>query len=206
MLVPNRKNSILKIASAAVFLGSSFLMSLPLAAQFLYPASIFDASYDDFWPSRGCNPEIMKTTACILQIAIDDSLDSSNFAQAVQASDLMEDLSKDIGEIKFTVLIPKNSTLSAATWENLLKSENKDELKHFVKSHIIRGQITEENVREGEVRTWAGNSIRIQNPSATGVTLVGENGASDTVSTGDASNPGNGIVILLETAMVQPNL
>jgi Fasciclin domain len=206
MPVTNRKNPIFKIASAAVVLGSSLLVSLPLGAQFLYPSPIFDASYNDFWSSRGCDPDIMKTIACTLQMAIDDGLDYRNFAQVVQASGLMEDLSKDSGEIKFTVLIPKNSTLSAATWENLLKSENKDELKHFVKSHIIRGQITEENVREGEVRTWAGNSIRIQNPSATGVTLVGENGASDTVSTGDASNPGNGIVIFLEIAMVQPNL
>jgi Fasciclin domain len=138
MPVTNRKNPIFKIASAAVVLGSSLLVSLPLGAQFLYPSPIFDASYNDFWSSRGCDPDIMKTIACTLQMAIDDGLDYRNFAQVVQASGLMEDLSKDSGEIKFTVLIPKNSTLSAATWENLLKSENKDELKHCQISYHSR--------------------------------------------------------------------
>ncbi|MGB5897553.1 MAG: fasciclin domain-containing protein [Geitlerinemataceae cyanobacterium] len=176
-------------------------MSLPSIAQFLYPSGIFSASYDDFRGSRGCDPNIMKTIACALQGAIDDGLDYRYFARAVKASGLMKDLSERSSDIEFTVFVPKNSALSRKQWDKLL--ENEDELVRFVKSHIVRGQITEEHFQEGEVRTLAGSSVRLQSQSANEALLTGEDGTARTL---DASNPGNGIVIKIDRALVKPNL
>lgn len=187
--------------AAAVLMSSSVLVGLPSIAQFLYPPGIFSASYDDFRGNRGCDPNIMKTIACALQGAMDDGLDYRYFARAVRESGLMDDLSERSNDIEFTVFVPKNSALSRETWDKLL--ENEDELVRFVKSHIVRGQITEERFQEGEVRTLARNSVGLQSQSANEARLIGEDSTARSVN---AFNPGNGMIILIDRALVQPDL
>ncbi|MBE9039956.1 fasciclin domain-containing protein [Oscillatoriales cyanobacterium LEGE 11467] len=179
------------------------------AAQlYLYPAPIFARSYNPSTMTANCDRQIRNTITCQLEGAINDRLDYRQFAGVFKNTNLMDDLAEtdsSVGTIEFTVLMPTNRALPEETWEWLQSSENEDEAERFVKAHIVEGQISPEAVEEGSFVTLAGNTVDIKVETAERIRLTGEMG-SLVVDKTDALNPGNGVAIKIDKALVQPNL
>lgn len=190
-----------------------WVFNSPILAQD-YGYDIFSPSFSIFDIPRSCEPRLQETVACRLEVAMIDRLEYSSFAQAVESSRIMKDLSQSNSDrdIEFTLLVPPNDALPENVWESLQERENKDELERFVKSHIVRGKIGEAEINKGEVRALAENLIQVRDVSETGVTFIGENGEEIKVQTNDEGgdrkiiHAGNGVLIFIDRVLVQPKL
>lgn len=199
---------LLAVSSTVALLATTMgVLNSPIFAQGYDFPILSPSFYTGDWP-RSCDPSIQATIACRLEIEKNDRLSSRKFAEAVEAADLIEDLSQPNSdrEIEFTVLVPANHALSDDIWNSLLEPANKEELVRFVKSHIIRGKIEEKDVTKGEIRAWGGNLIQIRDVSADSVSFSGANGEEIRVAAARIIHAGNGIIIFLDRVLVLPEL
>jgi uncharacterized surface protein with fasciclin (FAS1) repeats len=86
----------------------------------------------------------------------------SKLVAALKAADLVDTLA---GDGPFTVFAPTNAAfakLPKGTLENLLKPENKEQLKKLLTYHVVSGSVTSKMLKNGQkVATVEGSSISI---------------------------------------------
>jgi uncharacterized surface protein with fasciclin (FAS1) repeats len=87
----------------------------------------------------------------------------SKLVAALKAADLVDTLA---GDGPFTVFAPTNAAfakLPKGTLENLLKPENKEQLKKLLTYHVVSGSVTSKMLKNGQkVATLEGSSISIK--------------------------------------------
>jgi uncharacterized surface protein with fasciclin (FAS1) repeats len=86
----------------------------------------------------------------------------TTLVKALKAADLVDTLA---GEGPFTVFAPTNDAfakLPKATLANLLKPENKEELKKVLTYHVVPGTVTSKALKSGAVATVEGSNVTVK--------------------------------------------
>ena len=104
---------------------------------------------------------ILPESDSILEVAT--SAGSFNtLAAALEAADLIDALS---GEGPFTVFAPTDEAFAAlpeGTVENLLKPENKDQLRSILLYHVVDGRVfADQAIKAGEAETLQGAEVKV---------------------------------------------
>ncbi len=120
-------------------------------------------------------------------------------AAALKAADLVGALK---GPGPFTVFAPTDAAfakLPPGTLDNLLKPENKDQLKSILLYHVVSGKIMAADIKgTAKPATLQGATLDIK-ASASGVTV---NGAKVTTADVGASN---GVIHVIDAVVLPPN-
>lgn len=135
----------------------------------------------------------------IVQTATDSS-NLTTLVKAVQAADLVGTLN---GQGPFTVFAPDNNAfnkLPAGTVDNLLKPENKEQLRSILTYHVVAGNIRSGDLKDGQtVTTVNGQTLMVK--ISNGKPMI--NNAN--VVTADVS-ASNGTVHIIDTVLMPTNL
>ena len=102
-----------------------------------------------------------KTAKTIVDIAA-KSKSFTTLVSALKAADLVETLA---GEGPYTVFAPTNAAfakLGKAKLKELLKPENKEQLKKILTYHVVSGAKTSKTLKSGKVETVEGSSITVK--------------------------------------------
>ena len=86
----------------------------------------------------------------------------STLVKALKAADLVDTLA---GEGPFTVFAPTNkafASLPKGTLANLLKPENKEQLKKILTYHVVSGAVTSKDLKSGPVDSVEGGKITVK--------------------------------------------
>lgn len=123
--------------------------------------------------------------------------DFSTLVAAVKAAGLVEALS---GEGLFTVFAPTNEAfekLPDGTVENLLKPENKEQLKSILTYHVVSGEIKASDISDGAtaIETLQGTTLDVTKTES-GLTVDGAN-----VTTADLKTS-NGVMHVIDTVVM----
>jgi uncharacterized surface protein with fasciclin (FAS1) repeats len=154
-------------------------------------------------PTAEATQEAMETEAAmeepgtIVEVAAANE-DFSTLVAAVEAAGLVETLS---GEGPFTVFAPTNdafAALPAGVLDALLLPENKDTLTKILTYHVVAGEVTSDQITDGDVPTVEGQNVTVS--TAEGVTV---NGATVIAADVDASN---GVIHVIDAVLIPPDV
>jgi uncharacterized surface protein with fasciclin (FAS1) repeats len=154
-------------------------------------------------PTAEATQEAMETEAAmeepgtIVEVAAANE-DFSTLVAAVEAAGLVETLS---GEGPFTVFAPTNEAFAAlpeGVLDALLLPENKDTLTKILTYHVVAGEVTSDQITDGDVATVEGQSVTLS--TAEGVTV---NGATVIAADVDASN---GVIHVIDAVLIPPDV
>ena len=122
----------------------------------------------------------------------------TTLAKALTAADLVSTLK---GPGPFTVFAPTDEAfakLPAGTLDNLLKPENKDQLRRILTYHVVPGKVLAANVTNvSSAKAVSGDSLPIQVNGST--VMVGK---ARVVKTDIAAS--NGVIHVIDTVMLPP--
>ncbi|MCU0667424.1 MAG: fasciclin domain-containing protein [Patescibacteria group bacterium] len=125
----------------------------------------------------------------------------STLVAAVEAAGLVETLQ---GDGPFTVLAPTNDAfakLPAGTLDTLLKPENKDQLTSILTYHVISGDITSDQLTNGQVvKTVQGQDLTVEITDGK-VYFVDAKGGKAMVTTADVDTS-NGTVHIIDSVLL----
>lgn len=124
--------------------------------------------------------------------------DFSTLVTAVQAADLVDTLSS---EGPFTVFAPTNEAFEAlpeGVLDALLLEENVDVLTSILTYHVIEGEVTSDQVTDGDVATVEGQSITLSTEDGVMV-----NDATVVIADVDASN---GVIHAIDAVLIPPDV
>lgn len=149
-------------------------------------------------PSEAMTEEAVDETGTIVDVAVAN--DFNTLVAAVTAADLGETLS---GEGPFTVFAPTDDAFAAlpeGLLDALLLPENKDTLTSILTYHVVAGEVTSDQVTEGDVATVEGEAIAITTPDGA---VVLNDTATVTAVDVDASN---GVIHVIDGVLVPPSV
>lgn len=149
-------------------------------------------------PSEAMTEEAVDETGTIVDVAVAN--DFNTLVAAVTAADLGETLS---GEGPFTVFAPTDDAFAAlpeGLLDALLLPENKDTLTSILTYHVVAGEVTSDQVTEGDVDTVEGEAIAITTPDGA---VVLNDTATVTAVDVDASN---GVIHVIDGVLVPPSV
>jgi uncharacterized surface protein with fasciclin (FAS1) repeats len=129
----------------------------------------------------------------IVDVASADT-DFSTLVAAIDAAGLVDTLS---GEGPYTVFAPTNEAFAAlppGVLDALLLPENKDTLTKILTYHVVDGEVTSDQITDGDVPTLEGESVTVS--TADGVTV---NGAMVVAADVAASN---GVIHVIDAVLV----
>ena len=142
--------------------------------------------------------EMPMTTSPDIVAVASETESLSTLVQAVQAAGLVETLQ---GDGPFTVFAPTNAAfeaLPAGTLENLLKPENREQLRSILTYHVVSGKVMSTDLTDGmNAATVAGGDVMVN--TTNGVRL--NNAASVTTADVPASN---GVVHIIDAVLMPP--
>ncbi len=149
-------------------------------------------------PSEAMTEEAVDETGTIVDVAVAN--DFNTLVAAVTAADLGETLS---GEGPFTVFAPTDDAFAAlpeGLLDALLLPENKDTLTSILTYHVVAGEVTSDQVTEGNADTVQGEAIAITTPDGA---VVLNDTATVTAVDVDASN---GVIHVIDGVLVPPSV
>jgi uncharacterized surface protein with fasciclin (FAS1) repeats len=127
--------------------------------------------------------------------------DLSTLVTAVKAAGLVETLQ---GDGPFTVFAPTNAAfaaLPAGTLDTLLQPANKDQLTGILTYHVVAGDITSDQLKDGQVvETVNGQKLTV-NVRDGKVTITDAKGGTATVVTADV-DASNGVVHVIDAVLL----
>ncbi len=121
----------------------------------------------------------------------------STLVTALKAADLVETLS---AEGPYTVFAPTNAAFAKipkATLANLLKPENKEQLKKVLTYHVVSGAVTSKMLKSGKVATVEGGNVTVKISGK----KVRVNNANVIMADVKASN---GVIHAIDTVLMPP--
>ncbi len=121
----------------------------------------------------------------------------STLVTALKAADLVETLS---AEGPYTVFAPTNAAFAKipkATLANLLKPENKEQLKKVLTYHVVSGAMTSKMLKSGKVATVEGGNVTVKISGK----KVRVNNANVIMANVKASN---GVIHAIDTVLMPP--
>jgi uncharacterized surface protein with fasciclin (FAS1) repeats len=127
--------------------------------------------------------------------------DLSTLVTAVKAADLVSTLQ---GEGPYTVFAPTNAAfaaLPAGTLDTLLEPANKSQLSGILTYHVVAGDITSDQLKDGQVvKTVNGQDLTV-NVRDGKVTITDAKGGTATVVTADV-DASNGVVHVIDAVLL----
>ncbi len=168
-------------------LGIYTLVGLPILAQSYYPPMVFfqPLAYPNY-PQRNENGNLVDTLA--------SGNNFKNLVAEVEAAGLTEELKQQ----QLTVLAPSDEAFNALPDEVFDKfSEPANRLK-VLQYHLISGKVTQEDIKQGKVKTLAGEAIAISQNNGN-LTL---NNAQTTFPSTVATN---GVIIEIDKVLLPPD-
>lgn len=154
MVIKKQKNN-LKILGFLMAIGAGALVGLPAAAQYYYGPSIFSPVV--YSPTRGSLLAQLKQMDC--------NVLASLLAKAPK--NLAERINE--GE-SLTIIAPTDAAFEkfgSPALEDLMKPENKEKLVEFLSYHLVVGQISEADIKAGQIKTLSGVRLFLQADAAT---------------------------------------
>ncbi len=148
--------------------------------------------------SRGESQVVAQKASTIVDIAASNP-NFSILVEAVKAAGLVETLS---GSTELTVFAPTNAAFEAlpkGTLEELLKPENKEQLRQILTYHVVPGDLQSKSLRSGELKTVEGSPVAIRVKDG----KVKVNNANVIGADVDASN---GVIHVIDKVILPPNL
>ena len=150
----------------------------------------------------------MYPTKNIVENAV-NSKDHTTLVAAVKAADLVTVLQSDG---PFTVFAPTNAafnTLPKGAVDNLLKSENKEQLQAVLKYHVVAGKISavdltkmiKDNGGKATLKTVQGDNLYASLDKKGGVWIWDENGGKAMVTIADV-NQSNGVIHVIDHVLM----
>lgn len=124
--------------------------------------------------------------------------DFTTLVAAVEAADLVDTLS---GDGPFTVFAPTNEAFEAlpdGVLDALLLEENVDVLTSILTYHVVEGEVTSDQITDGEVATVEGQSVTL---STEGGVMVNE--ATVVIADVEASN---GVIHAIDAVLIPPDV
>jgi uncharacterized surface protein with fasciclin (FAS1) repeats len=124
----------------------------------------------------------------------------TTLVKALKAAELVETLA---GEGPFTVFAPTNEAfakLPKATLANLLKPENKEQLKKILTYHVVSGVVTSQMLKAGQIDTLEGSKITVKVKKGSKAPIVTLNNA--TIKAGAKAT--NGIIYAIDSVIMPP--
>jgi uncharacterized surface protein with fasciclin (FAS1) repeats len=126
------------------------------------------------------------------------SEDFSTLVAAVDAAGLVETLS---GDGPFTVFAPTNDAFDAlpdGVLDALLLPENEEVLTSILTYHVVEGEVTSDQISDGDVATVEGQSVTISTENGV---MVNE----ATVVTADVE-ASNGVIHVIDAVLIPPDV
>jgi uncharacterized surface protein with fasciclin (FAS1) repeats len=154
MVIKNQKNKLKKLG-CLMAIGAGVLVGLPAAAQYYYGPSIFSPVV--YSPTRGPLLAQIKQLDC--------NVLASLLAKAPK--NLLDRLNK--GE-SITIIAPTDAAFEefgSQALEDLMKPENKEKLGEFLSYHLVAGQISEADIKAGQIKTLSGVRVFLEADAAT---------------------------------------
>lgn len=150
----------------------------------------------------------MYPTKNIVENAV-NSKDHTTLVAAVKAADLVGVLQSDG---PFTVFAPTNEAfnmLPKGAVDNLLKSENKDQLQAVLKYHVVPGRVSamdltkmiKDNGGKATLKTVQGNNLYASLDKKGNVWIWDENGGKAMVTIADV-NQSNGVIHVIDHVLM----
>ena len=139
----------------------------------------------------------MDEPGTIVEVASSNE-DFSTLVAAVDAAGLVETLD---GEGPFTVFAPTNEAFEAlpeGVLDALLLPENEDVLTSVLTYHVVSGEITSDEITDGDVETVEGQSVTISTENGV---MVNE----ATVVTADVE-ASNGVIHVIDAVLIPPDV
>jgi len=124
--------------------------------------------------------------------------DFSTLVAAVQAADLVDTLSSDG---PFTVFAPTNDAFDAlpeGVLDALLLEENVDVLTSILTYHVVEGEVTSDQVTDGDVATVEGQTVTLSTENGVMV-----NEATVVIADVEASN---GVIHAIDAVLIPPDV
>ena len=124
--------------------------------------------------------------------------DFSTLVAAVQAADLVDTLSSDG---PFTVFAPTNEAFEAlpeGVLDALLLEENVDVLTSILTYHVLEGEVTSDQVTDGDVATVEGQTVTLSTEDGVMV-----NEATVVIADVEASN---GVIHAIDAVLIPPDV
>ena len=149
-------------------------------------------------PSEAMSEEAATDPGTIVDVAVAN--DFNTLVAAVTAADLGETLS---AEGPYTVFAPTDEAFAAlpeGLLDALLLPENKDALTSILTYHVVAGEVTSDQVTEGNADTVQGEAIAITTPD--GAVVLNETATVTAVDV-DASN---GVIHVIDGVLVPPSV
>ena len=141
-----------------------------------------------------------KAGKTIVDLAVGNS-SFSTLVAALKAADLVDTLA---GEGPFTVFAPTNKAFAKipkATLANLLKPENKEQLKKILTYHVVSGAVTAKMLKSGPVDSVEGGKIAVKVAKKGSKMSVRVNNANVIQANVKASN---GYIHAIDTVIMPP--
>ena len=150
----------------------------------------------------------MYPTKNIVENAV-NSKDHTTLVAAVKAADLVPVLQSDG---PFTVFAPTNEAfnmLPKGAVDNLLKTENKDQLQGVLKYHVVPGRVTatdlikmiKDNGGKATLKTVQGDNLYASLDSKSNVWIWDEKGGKAMVTIADV-NQSNGVIHVIDHVLM----
>jgi uncharacterized surface protein with fasciclin (FAS1) repeats len=140
-----------------------------------------------------------QSTAKDVVALIDNNPSLKTLATTIDEADLKDTL-EQAGP--YTIFAPSDrafAALPAATRQRLLKAENRTLLRQILTYHVVPGKLTASQLKSGQVKTQAGNSVNVQ-----------VNGQQVKVNQSQVTQPdlqaANGVVHIVDRILLPPNV
>lgn len=154
MVIKNQKSK-LKNLGCLMAIGAGVLVGLPAAAQYYYGPSIFSPVV--YSPTRGSLLAQLKQMDCNVLASLLAKAPKSLAARINEGESL-------------TIIAPTDAAFEkfgSPMVEDLMKPENKDKLVEFLSYHVVVGQISEADIKAGQINTLSGVKIFLDADSNT---------------------------------------
>lgn len=168
-------------------LGINALIAFPLVAQSYYPPMVFfqPLAYPNY-PQRNENSNLADSLA--------NGDNFQNLVAEVEAAGLTEELKQQ----QLTVLAPSDeafNTLSDEVFDKFSEPANRLKVLQY---HLIPGEVTKEDIKQGKVKTLAGEAISISQDEGN-LTL------NDAQTTFPSTVATNGVIIEIDRVLLPPD-
>lgn len=165
----------------------STLTGLPTLAQGFYPPLyLFQPQAGSNYPYRDSNGDLLNT--------LQGESDFENLVDGLEQTGLTETLQTE----QFTVLAPTDAAFDALPNEVFDKLSEPENLNRVLKYHLVAGEVSENEIAQGEVQTVEGSTVTIaQNNNA--VSLNEATAEQPPIQTT------NGVIIRIDKVLLPPD-
>ncbi|MCT7951705.1 fasciclin domain-containing protein [Ancylothrix sp. C2] len=191
MIIKNRKNKFKNLGCVMAILAGA-LVGGPVEAQYYYGPSIFSPVV--YSPTRGTLLAQLKQMDCknlvsVLEKAPKELVDRINKGEAL------------------TIIAPTDAAFAefgSEQIEELMKPENKDKLVEFLSYHLVAGQISEADIKAGEIKTLSGVPVRLEAEATSQEFKINDAKLADQPLLLKNSENSDVVVVIVDKVLVPP--